>query len=86
MMQNINLQLEGFSELNLNELEDIDGGGFWDGLAMVGTSIALGAGAIALVAAAPVVGTAAGVGVVIAIGASQFGLGTGLAMMCGADL
>ena len=64
----------------------IDGGGFWDGLALVGGSLVVAGTAVAIVATTPI--TAPAVGAVIAGSyiASQFGFGVGLAMMFGADL
>lgn len=87
MSQNVlALNTKGFIELNSNDVMEIVGGGFWDGLALVGGSIALGATVVGIVATTPISAPIAGAVVAGSMIASQFGFGVGLAMMCGADL
>lgn len=76
---------ESFCELQLDDLYKLNAGGFWDGLALVGTSIVVAASAIAVVATAPVT-IPVGLICVGAVVAAQFGTGVGIAVMVGFDL
>lgn len=78
--------IEKFDVLSDEELMCVDGGGFWDGLALVGASVTVGATGVAVVAAAPAVGVVGGIAATAAVISGQLGVGTGIALMFGAKL
>ena len=49
-MEAMELKVNGFSELDMNEAMEIDGGGLGQALALTGGSVALANGALAIVA------------------------------------
>ena len=49
-METMELKMNGFSELDMNEAMEIDGGGLGQALALTGGSVALANGALAIVA------------------------------------
>lgn len=49
-MEAMELKVKGFSELDMNEAIEIDGGGLGQALALTGGSVALANGALAIVA------------------------------------
>ena len=73
-----------FAIIENDELNSINGGGFWEGVTAVLTGIGAVATGIAVMAAAPAAAAACAVGAAFIIagqGAFAFGLGD----MCGAD-
>ena len=49
-METMELKMNGFSEIDMNEAMEIDGGGLGQALALTGGSVALANGALAIVA------------------------------------
>ena len=61
-METMELKVNGFSELDMNEAMEIDGGGLGQALALTGGSVALANGALAIAAGA----ARGGIGLVVA--------------------
>jgi|LSQX01.2.fsa_nt_gb hypothetical protein len=73
-----------FLNLSEQELQLLNGGEFWTGLAIIGGSIALGAVAIMAAPAAATVGAACAVG--IAVFGAEVGFAVGLTEALGGNL
>jgi hypothetical protein len=61
-METMELKMNGFSNLDMNEAMEIDGGGLGQALALTGGSVALANGALAIVAGV----ATGGIGLVVA--------------------
>ena len=61
-METMELKMNGFSNLDMNEAMEIDGGGLGQALAFTGGSVALANGALAIVAGV----ATGGIGLVVA--------------------